>query len=169
MRVEVVAHVELDPPRRADDDPALQIEEQPLERCRADEKEAVADKHRARDRFRQLVDGVADDHRLEQRENRRADDAQRAHRQRDFVQLEVMKKTSDRGHAHSCKGSRFISCRTIRSTDPSVKPCGNACGMRKPAPESSRKSSGGLRLASTNNSLRGKSSRSSALRCSGCK
>ena len=33
----------------------------------------------------------------------------------------------------------------MRSTEPSVKPVGKQCGMRTPAPESSRKSSGGLR------------------------
>ncbi len=49
MPVEVVAHVELDVPRRADDDAALRVEEDPFHDRRADEHQPVAHQHPARE------------------------------------------------------------------------------------------------------------------------
>src|SRR5438128_6604524 len=94
MTKEIVAHLIFDAPRRADDDPPLQVEKESLDCRRGDEQKAVADQRRTGDRFRQLIHSAADDGWFQQREDRRADDTKTAEGQRFFVSGEIREQTA---------------------------------------------------------------------------
>ncbi len=100
MPVEVVAHVVFDPARRADDDPALGVEEQALHRCRGHVGKSVADEGRARGSRRQPVHRPPDDGRLDQREDGRAHDAEPSRQEGPPVTGEVAQESFEWRHTN---------------------------------------------------------------------
>ena len=96
LREEVVAHVVLDVPRRADDDPAHQEAEHAADQADGEQGRAVQRQLGARHAERQVVDGVLQHPRTGERNRGRSDDAREPEEEIATVGPNVPEQTPER-------------------------------------------------------------------------
>ena len=98
VRVEIVAHVVFDVPRRADQDAAHQKPEQAAHDADGEQERPVLDELGPGDAARQVVDRVTQDHRRGERHGLGADHADEADQEIAAVAYDVAEQSSKRRH-----------------------------------------------------------------------
>src|SRR6266540_1796505 len=113
VREEVVPHVVFDVARRADEDAALQEQEEPSDQADGEQQQAVFGQLRAGDASLKVVNREAEHQRRRQRDGARADDAHQAEEEGAPIPLDIREQAANRRHAFEYNGVESLQMRAL--------------------------------------------------------